>query len=166
MNRQHEYPISSLPIFLVFLVVRCFVPICSEQEAADPPSVKIFSQIQFQPSDSWQLAGRRLSRFRIVHKFHLEQMIHVEIPLGSPIRSRYVTKSGANQHQSTLPIWKRPDCLGTPLDFSVDSLCYIVRPNTGPMFCRKVHVVRGKLILQLHGNEFFHCTVSSFYVVR
>ena len=26
--------------------------------------------------------------------------------------------------------------------------------------------VRGKLILQLHGNEFFHCTVSSFYVVR
>ena len=27
-----------------------------------------------------------------------------------------------------------------PLDFSVDSLCYIVRPNTGPMFCRKVHL--------------------------
>ena len=47
-------------------------------------SVKIFPQIQFQPSDSWQLTDRRLSRFSIVHKFHLEQMIYVEIPLGSP----------------------------------------------------------------------------------
>jgi hypothetical protein len=27
-------------------------------------------------------------------------------------------------------------------------------------------IVRGKLILQLHGNEFFYCTVSSFCVVR
>ena len=36
-------------------------------------------------------------------------------------------------------------------------------PNT---FVSEFLTVRGKLILQLHGNEFFHCTVSSFYVVR
>ena len=36
-------------------------------------------------------------------------------------------------------------------------ICYNIALNIG---------VRGKLILQLHGNEFFHCTVSSFYVVR
>jgi len=36
------------------------------------------------------------------------------------------------------------------------------RVREGTAFC----FVRGKLILQLHGNEFFHRTVSSFCVVR
>ena len=84
-------------------------------------------------------------------------VFHAKIPLCSPLLSRHIPQSGANQHQSRLSVRKSADNAGTSPDFTVHALNNIVCADARPMLAGKFAVSQSFLNAVLH---LFGCLIQ------
>lgn len=67
-------------------------------------------------------------------------MVHIHVTFCTPLGTSYMAESGTYEHQGTLPIWERTDCLGSPLNLSVETFNGIVGSGPTPVLAGKVHI--------------------------
>ena len=92
-------------------------------------------------------------------------VFHAKIPFCSPLLSRHIPQSGANQHQSRLSVRKSADNAGSSPDLTVHALNNIVCADLQPVLGRKIHIGQRFLnpvlhlfrrFLQLHRAELLY----------
>ena len=70
-------------------------------------------------------------------------MLHIHVPLATPLGSVYMTQPGTDQHQRRVAVRKGAHNPGSAPDLPVQPLYGVVGPDLDPMLRRKVTVGQG-----------------------